>query len=307
MKKEGLLVIARKYNDIFYSMSTDVWNSYDEHHLLIISHNSSKDDYPFLDKFDSVFYLYFDLTNGFHYLNIYIKLYKLLRNINYCGVCLSNVVVVPNLFILNHRKSQKVYLIEDGLMNYYDFKPNSSFLKRMLLKVLGIDPQKINNKILFTYLLQPKDGVYYYGNKKKLSILSIDFEEYGNNYSMLEGKNIFVGNDIYRNGCISVEEYSKIVNDIIIRYNIDFYVPHNLAWPTESINCAVFDVAKNRYTLEILASHYTFNIYTIMSSVSYTAKLINPQIKSTLFLYDKFMILPSDNIMIRTADNVINI
>ena len=113
-----MLVIARKFNDIFYSMSTKEWKKANKHYLLIISSFLTEDSFPMVDYFDEVFVV---KSPNKWYSSLYemFSAYVFLRHkhIDYVTTC--NLALVSHLFILNYLSDSKKILIEDGLMNYF--------------------------------------------------------------------------------------------------------------------------------------------------------------------------------------------
>lgn len=306
IKNNGLLLIARKFNDIFYIVSSEAWKRYEKHYLIVIANNGELSDYPLLEMFDRADFVK-SKRGRTSILPMLLKLRSITRKMDYNAVASSNVALTTNLYLSKPNKVDTVYLLEDGLMNYYQFVETSDRRKKLVLALFNINEEKIHNKIKETYLLCPEEAVYYYGTPKKITI---DFDTILKQSKLpvnLEGKRILVGNDLYRYYDISVEEYSKLTNDIIKKYDIDYYIPHFLAWPNEDIDCEAINISETRATLEVYASKYNFTIYSIFSSVLFTTKLINPKMHCVLLDYPRFCNVSKDNIIYKKVDEVIEI
>ena len=305
-KGKGLLLIARKFNDIFYIISSEAWKRYDRHYLIVIANSGQLSDYPLLDKFDKIDFVQ-SQRNRHSIIQLLWKLKKITSTMDFSAVAYSNVALTTNLYVSNKKCVETAYLLEDGLMNYYNFVETSSRTKKLTLALLGINEEKIHEKIKETYLLSPDEGVYFYGMPKKITI---DFDTILAQSKLpvnLEGKRVLVGNDLYRYYDISVEEYSRLTNDLIKKYKIDYYIPHFLAYPNENINCEEINISDTRATLEVYSSKYNFTIYSIFSSVLFTTKLINPQMHCVLLDYPRFCNVSKDNIIYKKVDEVVEI
>lgn len=49
---DKILVVARKYNDIFYAISTSEWSQCSKHYLLMITDRLDQNEYPMQHLFD---------------------------------------------------------------------------------------------------------------------------------------------------------------------------------------------------------------------------------------------------------------
>lgn len=306
IESKGLLLIARKFNDIFYIISSDAWKRYDRHYLVVIANNGELSDYPMLELFDKTEFLK-SKRGRFSILSMLWKLRSITSKMDYSAVASSNVALLTNLYLSNKKSVDTVYLLEDGLMNYYTFVETTEVHKKIVLALLNINEKKVHKKIKETYLLCPEEAVYFYGELRKIQI---DFETILSQSKLpvnLEGKKLLVGNDLYRYYDISVEEYSKLTNDLIKKYNIDYYIPHFLAYPNESVECNSINISETRATLEVYASKYNFTIYSIFSSVLFTTKLINPRVYCVLLDYPRFCNVSKDNIIYKKVDETIEI
>lgn len=304
-----LLVVAKKFNDIYYALSLPEWKNSEYKTLLIISDKLTVDDYPFTDLFDKVYYI--NIKKGpLAILKILLKLIFL--NIKYDSIILSNIAIVHNKFLISSKKCKKVLLIEDGYMNYYHFKESNRFAKRSLMKIFGINQKSVISKIKKTYLLKPDFAKYYFGKKCRLILdtkafsASISIKDIPN----LNCKKIFIGQPLYlpfTGNDITIEQYNCIINDVIKKLNIDYYIPHTLADKKEHINCEIFDIGKYKCTFEILASIYDLEIYSISSTILYSSKVINPKCLSIMVQIPYVNKIPTDNMLYKFVDKVINL
>lgn len=297
-----MLILARKYNDIFYAISTDEWKKCSYHILIFITDRLNKGHYPLEELFNEIYSIQADGS----YTNILYQIIKiscLLPKISFDYITTSNLALTANLYILSNSKTKRIILIEDGLMNYSDFCTSNALLKLMLMKILRINERKVQSKVIKSYMLCPSYATYYYG---KLSPLVIDnslFSKVINTTIPIEGKSIFVGQPIYSKRKITVAEYSKIVNDIIDKFNIDYYLPHTMSSKNEAINCASFDILKSKATLELYASMYTFKVYSFNSSVLYTTKILNPRMETFAIEIKDVVVVPKECIIDKVINN----
>ena len=302
----NMLVVARKYNDIFYAMSTDEWKMCDKHYLLMIVNTQNESEYPMSKAFDKV-YVYKTNLGTFGYIKECISIKKISSTIDYSIVAMSNPAKLANYGVFSNRKIQNVVLLEDGLMNYYNFKPSFRLSKRIISLLLGLNMMKNQVKIKKTYLLHPDMAKFSYGDKVRLKLKAHNFEKYIKLDSSIDGKKIFVGQALYKITDMSLEEYSEVVNQIISDKNIDYYLPHRYVLVDERIKCPSLALSKYLATLEILAAFYTFEIYSFSSSVLYTTKLINPSVKSHLVSYKKAQWVKEESIIDKVVDEVIEL
>lgn len=300
--QDKMLVVARKYNDIFYAISTEEWDECSKHYLLMITDRLDQNSYPMQQMFDKIFSIHTSLSI-LGIVKLIFSLRKLLRNLDFNVVTISNIVIVANLFILNNRKVKKIVMLEDGLMNYDNFTPSKSKLKHLFVSLLSINVNEIIQKIKYCYLLKPSNATYYYGKKKLLNIKSELFLNYLSVKDLeLNEKSIFVGQPLYRTNNIMIDEYSKSVNNFIIKNNIDYYLPHTMSSNKENINCKKLDLLQIQSTLEILSSIYNLKLYSFSSSVLYTTKLINKNTKTYAVSHPLISSLEKKNIIYTYID-----
>lgn len=273
-----MLVVARKFNDIFYAMSTLEWNQVEKHDLLIISEYLKKEEFPLVEVFDSVFVI----SGSVGKMSVAYELYNVVamfsgKSYRYVTTC--NLAHVSHLLLLRLLKGARAILLEDGLMNYYHFKTSQRFTKRIVKFLCGVNEESVLKKVCKTYLLQPEDAIYYYGYPSKLNIAFACFINKLQFDIPINNKKIFVGQPLYLDRSISIEEYSKIVNELIEKYEIDYYLPHRTYSPSENIKCEILNLSAYKITLEVLASCFQFDVYGFSSSLLYTTKMINPNIR----------------------------
>lgn len=275
----SILVIARKFNDIFYALSTEECKCATYKVLVIVAANSQFDVYPLKDEFDKVYFIDSSIKNFEGIVSQLIQVMKIKTHSCKTAI-MSNPILIINQLLIKQFKVKDIHFIEDGLMNYYDFKPSKSISKKLLQFILGINQKKFLEKINSTYLLSPENGQFYFGEKKKLDTdkTLLDNIKFPN----LNGKRIFVGQNMYLPcyGVCNVEEYNNFVNHIIDKYDIDYYLPHSNFSKDEKIKCPILNLDKYHVTLEYCAAKFNFTLYSYNSSVLYTTKLINSNIKS---------------------------
>lgn len=303
---DKMLVVARKYNDIFYALSTVEWKKCSNHYLLMITDRLDQNQYPMQHLFDKVITIHAELSVISIFKQIY-TLHKVLLQLDYTIVTMSNIVTVANMFILNYNKTLEILMLEDGLMNYINFVPSKSNIKYIVMKILSLKPEKIYNKISCCYLLNPRQAIYYYGIKRQLSIRS---ELFLNNISVdlnLEGKSVFIGQPVYNNNDMSINEYSTIVNCFMKDHHIDYYLPHTMSAKEEKIDCPKLDLQRIQLTLEVLASIYSMKLYSFYSSVLFTTKQINASVETYAILHSHIKGPNLDNIIYMYVNDVFHL
>ena len=60
---DKILVVARKYNDIFYAISTSEWSQCSKHYLLMITDRLDQNEYPMQHLFDKVWSVHAELSH----------------------------------------------------------------------------------------------------------------------------------------------------------------------------------------------------------------------------------------------------
>lgn len=304
MINQNMLVVARKYNDIYYAISTDEWKRCKNHYLLMITDRLDMAKYPMQHLFKKVFTVHTE-KGTWGYFKQCMKIKGILSQIDFSVVTVSNLALVSNLCVLSSGKTKEALLLEDGLMNYYQFKPSQRLSKKVLEFVLGVNEESALKRITKTYLLKPELAQYYYGAPTQLQLDVNTFLKHANIDHRIEGKSIFVGQDLYYNSELSVQEYSEIVNKVIQDNNIDLYIPHTRSVKEEYIKCKTFDLMESQTTLEIYAAIFKLKIYSFSSSVLYTTKIINPEVSAYSVRNKKTDRISDDSIIYKYVDKVI--
>ena len=273
-----ILVIAFKFNDIIYSLSTTEYQCAKIRYLIILYNSVNPEDFPYISCFDKVYFVKYKKS----VISLSIAIIKILFKVGIKVDCIitSNPILVIIQFIIKRVRAREVVIIEDGLMNYRNFSPNNNLKKKVALLFLNIKYNQIFDKITCTYLLSPQKAIFFWGKKKRLDFYQLKNSDENVKLQSLENKSFFVGQNLYDTGYVTKTEYKNIVERIMKAYNIDYYIPHPHSAKDENLNVPLFNLSQINTTLEICAIYYSFTIYSISSSVLYTTKNINPNIKS---------------------------
>lgn len=296
-----LLVIARKFNDIYYSMSLPEWNLVKERRLIIISNGIPQDAFPHQNKFDVVQYIKYNGESIKNILHVIAYLQKI-RIPKSKILVLSNPVLVANQYIIKHSNPSSVVFIEDGSMNYTNFSPSKNIAKKLLQLSLGIVESRVFKRIGFTYLFYPEKATFYFGLRKKLTLRK-EILPVNDKLKFIEGKKVLVGQPLYTTGYLSLERYNEIVNQTIRQLGIDLYVPHAFSSDKEDIQCEKLLLNEFNVTLEAIAASHSFVIYSYGSTVLYSCKTINPEVCSVLLTVKDKGMEKLDTRFIRTFCN----
>lgn len=280
-QKDTLCIIARKYNDIFYSVCTDAWEKYNSHILIVVDPNNVFRRIPLEEIFDEVIILEGNIDNINTIFKTIIEVNKKIK-FRCETLILSNPFLVLNQYITKRIKAQHKIFVEDGIMNYRDFIPSKSKIKLLTQFCLGINQTSFLKSIDWTYLFLPESAKIYFGGKKKLTLHSSILRGNREWSKQLEGKKLFIGTPLYKDHLCTIKHYSDCVNKVMEQYDIDFYVPHWNASNLEDIIAKKFNIEETNLTLEIISSFFNLEIYSFGSSVLYTTKLINKNTKSIL-------------------------
>lgn len=286
-----ILVIAFKFNDVIYSLSTSEYRCAKIRHLIILYNNVNPECFPYISSFDKVYFIRYKKSIT----SLSIAIIKILLKVRIKMECVitSNPILIISQFIIKKVRSRDVVIIEDGLMNYRNFSPNNSLKKKLALLFLNIKYNQIFDKILYTYLLSPEKAIYFWGKKKKLDFSQFKKNDTNFNMQNLENKSFFIGQNLYDIGYMTKSEYKNIVETVMKTYDVDYYIPHPHSAKNENLNVPLFDLSQINTTLEICAIYYNFTIYSISSSVLFTTKNINPNIKSYMVNISKTEEKPS--------------
>lgn len=300
-----LLVIARKFNDIFYALSTLEWNQANRRILAIFASDKFAERFPFQQKFDDVS-VFCVSEDHFSHIAVLKAIRKEKKRIQCDMVMLSNIVLVDNQYLIKMSGANRIFLLEDGLMNYYDFRPKSNRIKSWVQKILGINERMLFTNVAKTYLLAPELARFYNGKRCRLNLSSGLSESNMQKALMLQGKKIFVGQCLYRFNYMSLPLYNERINKIVKTYDIDYYLPHAFALEGEQIDCPILDIGNMQVTLELLASYTDFSIYSFCSSVLYTTRIINPKIKSYLIRIPELVDMSDTPVIKKYCNHIID-
>ena len=296
---DKILVVARKYNDIFYAISTSEWSQCSKHYLLMITDRLDQNEYPMQHLFDKVWSVHAELSHVAILKQVFI-LSRILNQLDYNLVTISNIVTVANLYILNHTKTAKIIMLEDGFMNYYNFVPSNNRIKRLLMKLLFINVDRVYKKIGSCYLLEPNRAKYYFGLKKQLRIDADHILKsvpliLGNSFSLviIIGLILTVIFYIFKEPIVMAFGASENT----AQYAIDYYLSHTMSSKKENVVCEHIDMSSLQLTLEVLSSIYNMKIYSFSSSVLFTTKLINHKTETFAVTHPKVDTIKSDNMI----------
>ncbi len=278
---QTLIVIGRKYNDIFYALSTEEWNLCKKHILLIVPNRARKESFAYTELFDEIIILPSDKNVSVQNLPSYIlRLRKMLSHLYGDYIMMSNPEMLFNRFIVHFSHSKNVIFLEDGLMNYYNYTADNGFFKQMLSFLFSVNDSKYFQKISKTYLHNPEMAQYYFGTKSKLNLSdNVNIPE-SLNIPNLNNKKLFIAQDVLNVGERNIVKQEALFNDIISYFKIDYYVPRTDDFKEKISRCEILNINNSGYTLEVLARKYDFEIYGFTTSLLFTAKMINPNIKS---------------------------
>lgn len=137
MSNQTILVIARKYNDIIYAVSTSEFKHASERNLLIISQNPSN-QFPLKEKFDKILRLEIPDVSLRSQFNLFKKIYLIQSELMCDTIFLSNIVLSSHQYIVKKSKCNKIILLEDGYMNYRSDIFDNNFKKDLFMRILGI-------------------------------------------------------------------------------------------------------------------------------------------------------------------------
>ena len=271
---QTMIVIARKYNDVFYAISTIEWKKTKKHILLIVPNRSSAESFPCTDLFDKCIILPSDknvsLINWCNYL---FKLKNKLRNISGDIIVMSNPEMLFNRIIFMYTCCREIIFIEDGLRNYYNYKASQNIIKKIIEKVYCVSDKNYYRKISTTYLTNPEKAKYYFGNRMPIELdinLPSDL-----NIPNLSGKRIFVAQDVLDVGEKKINEQQDFFNSLIKKLKIDYYLPRTYDYQEKIEGCQILNLNNKGVTLEFLASKFDIEIFGFTSTLLFSLKMIN--------------------------------
>lgn len=297
-------IVSWKYNDIFYGLAAVSSTDNAERLLIVIKSQNYSNYIPCKNEFAKSIIIDHVGSTNYDFLKTLRTIKNVLKNYEIENIYLSNAILIINQIICKVCSVKNVYLLEDGLMNYYNFESNKEFSKVLMQKIFGVSDNKIYDIVKKTYLLQPEKAVYYKGEIKKINLNNINISS--EIINQLNNKSILIGMPLYKKGKINVSEYNQLINKLISDYNIDLYIPHLFASDIEQVDCPVLDLSRIGCTLEVMATKIDFKIFSFGSSVSYSTKLINPNVCSILFR-TRYVDYAKLGIIVSTVDEIINI
>lgn len=284
MIQNSILVISFKFNEILYSLSTDEYKNAEVRKLLILyTGKNIPENYPLQDRFDEVKYIKYHNLVKEQYHNI-IELFRIREFLRADIVMTCNPILLAVKFIARLSHAKTAVWLEDGLMNYYPIKDivmsSPQNLKHIVERLIGAtDINKRKDIELISYVLSPENAVSVWGKVKKIVFDPSEVKDLPiDKLSFLQGKKIFVGQDM--SASISQGEYIELVNRVVKKYDIDYYLEHLFTVDVSGIKCKTISLNNYGITMEFIACKYDFEIYSIASTLLYSTKLLNPRIKS---------------------------
>ncbi|TVR77517.1 MAG: hypothetical protein EA412_10885 [Chitinophagaceae bacterium] len=254
------LIISYKFNDIYYSLN------YISDNYQVIHISNKHEVLRFIDE------------NNMH--NIvsknrfpFVQVNKLLREkkFNVDTVYLSNLELTISQYIISYINPRQIVIVEDGHYNYhYNFIENN--LKQKFKNVITHRDHKwFKNKVNKVQIFMP--------DKVHESFKSFDVDKLilkpiedipAHLIQKLDNKKIFIGQPLSqprkKDNKQEKENYERIVNNIIKKYEIDYYIEHRYSKGENIIN--KYDFYQHGYTLEMIAPHIkNLTIYTFGSSL----------------------------------------
>lgn len=279
------VVVAFKYNDIYYSVCTPVFENCGRRFLIVLRQATLAEElFPFQERFDKVFFMTYE-RNFWSLLILSFRLRALLRklqSVNY--LFLSNVNLFVSRLLIENIRIKKVVVVEDGLMNYLPPKKSLSdnFWKVLYMRIIGVRSNLSTDKFYGTFLLNPNSATMYFGRSMLLN-LTIKHSGVDEMIAKLEGKCILVGGNYYSYNYMSLSEYNYFCNLVIEKYKIDYYLPHHVGSPLEKVCCETLDISKNKVTLEMVLPYVgDLSVYSFGSSVLFSCVALKANCKPVL-------------------------
>lgn len=294
MKETISLVLAHKYNDIYYAINTDEFESSTKKILLVFeSENLSRDFFPLKGEFDLHYFIEYESSG----LGIISSLFAIFRiflgnsltgNVDYLFT--SNIRLLVNQYVFRKSSPHSIILVEDGVMNYRkDVYVSRKKIKKIIQLFLGIKEKSIPPKIDKTYLNTPSEALYYFGKCEQLSLNNCSIET-SKLVKRLNNKIVFIGGNYYDYNFMSISKYNKIVNEVCERFNVDYYVPHHFSSQREDINSNILNINEYCLTFEMIANDLrNVTFISLGSSVLFTCKQINQSIETALIRNDSLI------------------
>lgn len=269
-----MIVLARKYNDIYYAISTKEWKNVKKHILLIMPNRSTAESFPYKDLFDKCITLPPDkdvsLICSVDYLY---NLKKSMQDIKGDIIVMSNPEMLFNRIIFKLSSCKEIIFLEDGLMNYYNYQASNNTLKKAVEHLFNVSDKTYLHKITTTYLTNPTKAKYFFGNKKQIE-LNIDLSS-NIDIPNLSGKKIFIAQDILNVGEKNIKQQEDFFNLIIKKFNIDYYVPRTHDYQEKIEGCNILNLNNKGITLEVLATIFDMEIYGFTTTLLFSLKMVN--------------------------------
>jgi len=308
IENRTLIVIARKYNDIFYAVSTEEWNLCKKHILLIVPNRASKDSFTYIELFDEVIVLPPDRDiSTIQFPSYLLRLKKMLSHIYGYYVTMSNPEMLCNKFIVRFTHSRYIIFLEDGLLNYINRAVVNEIPKQLVSSIFSINDKKYFPKIIKTYLYNPELAKYYFGMRSKLKLSNKIKLPESLNIPNLNNKKLFISQCDINGDESSISRQEAFINSIIKYFGIDYYVPRTYDFKERITGCEILNINNTGYTLEVLASKYDFEIYGFTTSLLFTTKMINPKIKTVRLFADQTNHLNVPQILNEYVDDVVDV
>ena len=273
--KNKSVVIAFKFNDIFYSIQTKEWGSTSDKYLILIKTKNTRGiDFPYLHLFKEILTINYSSTT-FGIITSLLKAAKTsFRKFNDSYVFSSNLNLIFVKYILSNIREKEIVQIEDGMMNYVQSTlSRNKNLKSRIERIFGLN----NNLITKRYVLSTEDI------NSEIPHDKMSFSKISNpNKKLIElitSKRVFIGQNLYDYCELTPKQYSEVVASAIKQFKIDYYIQH-LHARDEVIESPMINLNEYGCTLEMIAPFISnLKIYSINSSVLFTVKKINPSLK----------------------------
>ncbi len=288
-----ILIVARKYNDIFYAQSLLDHYQGAEVCLLFFGDPQNLEGAKWLPSFKQKIFI----ANPRFLPTLFTLVVKQIGR--YDLVMLSNVDLLHNKLVM--RRAKAIIQLEDGLMNYGNYTPPMTPRKKVVECVLGVS--KVKERITHTYLLRPWLATYAHGKVKQLKLTHLLESNL-----KLDHKRIFVGQNLYHFGHCTIDEYCNMVNQLVQREQIDYYIPHAFADKGEQIACPLLNIWESKQTLEMIAPNIGegVSLYSFNSTILFTVKLLNGSVQSVA-IKDKRLKLTYPPILTESVDRLITV
>lgn len=273
--QKKIVVLAFKFNDIFYASSTDEFQGGTKKTLLILADKIPRDKYPGLERFDDVYY-YRVSVNRLAQIFLAMRIVKDHKRELWGAILIvSNPYIVLTQIIMIFGRVSEGVMIEDGVMNYYANGGGSS--KRKLIQYNLLKIFNFWKYFNFTYLIYPEKALTYIGEPRRLA-LNKEVESEGSLilYSFLKDKSILIGGGAieFLDNC----DKERIVASLGKQLSLDYYIPHH-SDRVGACGLNVLDLNSEKLTLEMIYPYCSgLKVYSFGSSAAFNARGINEAI-----------------------------